>query len=145
LKQKIETDIKTDPRSFFKFADMKRNSSGYPSSMFFKDYATRNPQENAPDDDSSNMLVKYPHKVSFIQFTEAGVAEVILSLDEQNGSGPDGISPSIVKKLTSVVKASLTSSGTFPFVWKESFIVNIFNSGEKHDISPAIAEFQFCP
>jgi hypothetical protein len=32
----IESSIKNIPRSFSKFANMKRNSSGYPSSMFFE-------------------------------------------------------------------------------------------------------------
>jgi Reverse transcriptase (RNA-dependent DNA polymerase) len=158
--ENIENGIKTDPRSFFKFADMKRNSSGYPASMFFHDEAARNPQEIAnlfakffqdvyvKDDNSTNPQDNLPnveqnsHKVALIQFTEAEVVEAIMDLDEQKGPGPDGISPSILKKLISVVKAPLTflfnlslASGTFPCAWKESFIVPIFKNGEKRDIS----------
>ena len=110
---KIESGIKTDPRKFFKFADMKRNSSGYPSTMFFKNQAARNPEELAnlfakffqevyvKDDDSLNLLNNVsiadpnPHKVSLIQFTETEIEEAILGLDGQKGPGPDGIPPSI--------------------------------------------------
>jgi hypothetical protein len=44
---KTENNIKTDPRSFFKFTDLKRNSSGYPSTMFLGDQAARDLQEIA--------------------------------------------------------------------------------------------------
>jgi Reverse transcriptase (RNA-dependent DNA polymerase) len=158
--QKIEDNIKTDPRTFFKFADMKRNSCGYPSAMFLNDDAARSPQEIAnlfakffqsvyvKDDESFTPLTPPSHvdqnqqKVSLIQFAETAVLEAILDLDEQKGPGPDGITPSILKKLVSVVKVPLTflfnlslSSGVFPAIWKESFIVPIFKNGEKRDIS----------
>jgi hypothetical protein len=41
--------------------------------------------------------------VSLIQFTDEEVEKVTLNLDEQKGPGPDGISPSTVKKSASVV------------------------------------------
>jgi hypothetical protein len=158
--KKIESNIKTVPRSFFKFADMKRNTSGYPSTMFLEDQTARDPQEIAnlfanffqsvyvKDDDPSISMTtpdcadQNQHKVSLIQFTETAVHEAILELDEQKGPGPDGISPSILKKLVSVLRVPLTflfnlslSSGVFPVVWKESFIVPIFKNGDKRDIS----------
>jgi hypothetical protein len=39
--------------------------------------------------------------VSLIQFTELEIEEAILGLDGQKGSGPDGIPPSVLKKLLS--------------------------------------------
>jgi hypothetical protein len=60
-----------------------------------------------------------------------------LGLDERKDPGPDGI-----LKLVSVFKVPLTllfnlslSTGIFPAVWKDSFVVPIFKSGEKRDIS----------
>jgi hypothetical protein len=65
-----------------------------------------------------------------------------LELDEQKDLGPDDILPSILRKLVSVVKVPPTllfnlsfSTGIFPAVWKESFVVPIFKNGEKRDIS----------
>jgi hypothetical protein len=82
------------------------------------------------------------HKVSLVQVKQTAVEEVILGLDEQMGPGPDGISPSILRKLVSVVKVPLTllfklflSTGIFPAVWKESFVGLIFEKCEKRDIS----------
>jgi hypothetical protein len=40
-----ESSIKSDPRSFLKFANIKRNSSGYPSSMFFESQSAPNPEK----------------------------------------------------------------------------------------------------
>jgi hypothetical protein len=158
--ENVESGIKTNLHIFFKLADMKRNSTGYPSSIFFKDQAARNPEEIAnlfakkfqevymKEDDSLNFLKNVPiaesnsHKVSPIQLTEPEIEEAILGLDGKKGPGPDGIPPSVLEKLVSVFKGSLTflfnlslSSGIFPAVWKEAFIVPICKNGEKRDIS----------
>jgi hypothetical protein len=48
------------------------------------------------------------HKVSLVQSTQTAVEEAILGLDKQKGLGPVGISPSILRKLVSIVKIPLT-------------------------------------
>jgi hypothetical protein len=72
------------------------------------------------------------HKVSIVQLTQTAVKKAIIELDEQKGPGPDGISPSILRKLISVVKDPLVnlslSTGIFPAVWKESFVVPILKN-----------------
>jgi hypothetical protein len=80
--------------------------------------------------------------VSLLQFAENAVHEAIMDLDEQKSPGPNGITPSILKKLVSVVQLPLTFlynvflfSGVFSAIWKESFIVPIFKTGEKSNIS----------
>jgi hypothetical protein len=146
----IESGIKSNPRSFFKFANMNRNSSGYPSSMFFESQSARGPVkvvnwfveffhavyvkegepvsfptlDTLPDEEHES------HKVSLVQLTHTAVEEAILGLNEQKGSGPVGILPSILRKLVSVVKVTLMllfnmslSTCIFPVVWKESFVV----------------------
>jgi hypothetical protein len=82
------------------------------------------------------------HESSLVQLTQTAVEEGILRLDEQKGLGHDGISPSILRKLVLVIKVSLNllfyqslSTGIFPAVSKKSFVVPIFNNGEKRDIS----------
>jgi hypothetical protein len=154
-----ESKIKSDSRSFFKFVDLKRNSSGYPSQMFFKNQSAHGPQDIANlfasffqsgyvQDDGDHISSYTPdsddhqQKVSLLQFTENAVHEAILDLNEQKGPGPDGITPSILKKLVSVMKVPLTllfnlslASGVFPAIWKESYIVPIFKNGDKRDIS----------
>jgi hypothetical protein len=65
-----------------------------------------------------------------------------LGLDDNKGPGLDGITPAILKRFASVVKVPLTfvfnlslSVGVFPAIWKESFVVSLFKSGDKHDVS----------
>jgi hypothetical protein len=62
-------------------------------------------------------------------------------LESQNGPGPDGISPLILKKIVLDVKKPLfvlfnfsLLSGVFPCVWKE-YVVPSFKSGDKRNIS----------
>jgi hypothetical protein len=65
-----------------------------------------------------------------------------LGLDVNKGPGLDGITPAILKRLVSVVKAPLTfvfnlslSAGIFPAIWKEYFVVPLFKCGDKRDVS----------
>jgi hypothetical protein len=81
-------------------------------------------------------------KVSLLQFAKNAVHEAIMDLREQVGLGPDGITPSVLEKLVSVVQVPLTflfnlslSSSVFPAIWKKSFIVPIFKTGEKRNMS----------
>jgi hypothetical protein len=54
--------------------------------------------------DSISNVEQILYKVSLIQFMETEVEEASLSLDKQKGLGPDGIQPSIVKKMALLVK-----------------------------------------
>jgi hypothetical protein len=76
--------------------------------------------------------------VSLIQIKGETVEQGILALDTQKGPGPDGISPLFLKKIVLIVKKPLAVlfnlsllSGVFPCVWKESYVVPLFKSGDK--------------
>jgi hypothetical protein len=63
-------------------------------------------------------------------------------LDTQRGPGPDGISPLILKKIRLVVTQPLAIlfnlsllSEVFPCVWKKSYVVPLFKTGDKRNIS----------
>jgi hypothetical protein len=133
---RIESGLKNNPRGFFMYADMKRNASGYPSSMFLGSNCAWDSHNIAdlfagffqcvyvqedwiPDSDG--------HKMPSIEVSEDEVECAFLSLDVNKGPGPDGITPAILKRLASVVKVLLTfvfnlslSAGVFD--WKESII-----------------------
>jgi hypothetical protein len=77
-----------------------------------------------------------------VQIEEETMEQGILALDTQKGPGPDRISPLILKKIELVVKMALTIlfnlsllSGIFPWVWIESYVVPLFKSGAKRNIS----------
>ncbi len=144
--EKIEENIKNDPRSFFRYANFKRNSNGYPSSLFYGSQTARDTLDIAnlfakffqsvyvEDLDprpmrSSEIVDENSRKVSLIQFTEEAVEKAILQLDEQKGPGPDGISPFILKKIASILKSPLTAlfnlslaSGVFPAIFCCTYI-----------------------
>jgi hypothetical protein len=70
------------------------------------------------------------------------VEQGILALDTQKRPEPDRISPMILKKIGLVEKSTLAIwfifsflSGVFPCVWKESYVVSLFKSGDKRNIS----------
>jgi hypothetical protein len=65
------------------------------------------------------------------------VEQNILVLDTQKCPEADGISPLIMKKKVRVVKKPLAIllnlsllSGVFPCMWKESYVVLLFKSGD---------------
>jgi hypothetical protein len=65
-----------------------------------------------------------------------------MGLDVNKGSSPDGITPAILKQLASVVKVPLTfvfnlslNAGVFLAIWKKSFVVPLFKSGDKRYVS----------
>jgi hypothetical protein len=147
---RIEGGLKNTPRGFFKYADMKHNASGYPSSMFLGSNCAQDSQSIANlfagffqslyvrDDWIPDGDLPTPgegHKMSAIEVSEDEVECVFLGLDDNQGPSPDGITPSILKRLASVVKVPLTfvfnlslSAGVFPAIWKESFVVPLFKS-----------------
>jgi hypothetical protein len=82
------------------------------------------------------------HKMSAIEVSEDEVECAFLDLDVNKGPSPDGNTPAILKRLASVVKVPLTfvfnlslSAVVFPAIWKESFVVPLFKSGDKRDVS----------
>jgi hypothetical protein len=102
---------------------MKRNASGYPSSMFLGSDCTWDSQGianlfvgffqkvNVRDDWISDSNLPTPgdgHKMSAIEVSEDEVECVFLGLDVNKGPCPDGITPAILKRLASVVKLILT-------------------------------------
>lgn len=44
---KIESELKSNPQSFFQYVNTKRKSSGYPPSMYFNNECAQGPQEIA--------------------------------------------------------------------------------------------------
>jgi hypothetical protein len=132
---RIEGGLKNNPRGFFKYADMKRNASGYPSSMFLRNDSARDSQSIANlfaefiqsvylrDDWIPDGDLPTPgdgHKMSAIEVSEDEVECAFLGLDVNKGPGPDGITPAILKLLASVVKVLLT------FVFSLSLYAGVF-------------------
>jgi hypothetical protein len=147
--EKIEAGFKSILRRFFKFANLKRNSSGYTSAMFLSGACARIAQKIANlfgeycqgvyvrDDLQEDFVVDVgvgeSSTVKLIQLEEKTVEQGIWALDTQKGPEPDGISPVILKKIVLDVNNTLAIlfnlsllSGVFPCVWKESYVIPLF-------------------
>jgi hypothetical protein len=68
-----------------------------------------------------------------------GVERHLLGLDANEGSGPDGIPPRILKSCSDGFKRPLTllfnrsfSDEVFPESWKRSYVVPIFKGGRRN-------------
>ena len=75
-----------------------------------------------------------------IEITVKGVEKLLSGLNPNKATGPDGISPRILKELsleiapllTMIYKASLRT-GIVPLDWRQAFVTPVFKKGEKYD------------
>jgi hypothetical protein len=155
---RIQKNLKHDPRSFFSYVNSKRKSSGYPANMIFKDQASSDvliicnlfadffeevyvdlnvdSAQSSPPASNSNI------NLGSIELTSVNVMEGLLNIDASKGPGPDDIPPSILRNCASTICQPLLhifntslSLGIFPDFWKTSHIVPIFKSGSRKNIS----------
>jgi hypothetical protein len=138
---RVEAGLKSNTRCFFKFkfANLKRNSTGYPSAMFLGDACA---QEIADlfGVYIQGVYVRDNSQEGFIMdggVEEETVGRGIVALDTKKGPEPDGIPLLILKKIVLVVKSPLNVlfnllllSAVFPCVWKESYVISLFKSGD---------------
>lgn len=152
---RMKTKINSDPKRFYDFVNSKRNVRGYPNSLTYRGVLGSVEAEIADlfADFFQSTYVKgvstsnYPYNIprfdllcdfSF-SFNEVYVG--LLSLKSNCSPGPDGV-PSIVLKhcaealyipLTRMFNRSL-SSGMFPSLWKQSFIIPLHKNGGRSNV-----------
>ena len=81
-------------------------------------------------------------KFEIINASEQEVYELLISLDPQKATGPDGISPkllklagwSVVPSLTKLINLSL-SLGIVPQLWKQANVIPLHKKGDRSDIN----------
>lgn len=156
---KIEANIKLDPKSFFNFAKDKQKSTNFPSKMqlgnrigktsteisnLFADFF-QNIYTTHDDNERDYQYFSYlPEPLQDIKIDRISLNEIILALnvlDVSKGPGPDGLPPVFVKSLSRQLAKPLfwifnssIESCVLPAIWKESFLIPIFKSGKKSDI-----------
>jgi hypothetical protein len=99
----MESGIKTNPWSFFRFADMKRNQTGFPSTMLISVEGAPNSQDitdlfagyfqgvyvndvSVDNADGYDKGSDDPSVLSLIQFTEDDVDVTLMNLEEKTRS-----------------------------------------------------------
>lgn len=85
--------------------------------------------------------VNYNLNLSSWYINEEEIFDALHSLNAYSGVDPDGVPPIILKECKTIITKPLhklfnlsLSSGTFPAYWKKSYIVPIFESGDKNNI-----------
>lgn len=110
---------------------------------YFADYFSTmfNPPDTAYNPIQS-LFNSYDSMSSCVVSTLQEVHDVLSSLDESKGNGPDLIPPAVLKYCSPVLAGHLyglfnrsLSLGVFPYVLKNSFIVPIHKSGSVEDVT----------
>lgn len=157
---KVQRSLISNPKYFWKYVSDQRNETGLPSVMnldeseansvqdccklFRKQFQSVFVAENLTQQEISNATSCVPLRQAVgnhPQITVAAVKTALKKLKSSVGVGPDGI-PSIVLKncslslalpFTCLFNQSLTR-GTFPSLWKKSFVFPVHKKGPKSDI-----------
>lgn len=154
----IRTNFLQDPKSFFKFVNSRRKSSNLPKLMKHLD------SESSEDTIISDMFAdffsstysdahydvnsEYPYMInssqiiSIVTVYTSHIVNCIKTFKSSNLSGPDGIPSVVLKNCSSSLAVPLSiifnislKYGYFPKIWKESYIIPLFKSGNKSFIS----------
>ena len=155
----MKHNLKQNPKSFYNFVNSKRRSRIYPNSLkfgsisadddlsisnifadfFATTYSTKNYDKS----------VLYPFHIttasSIINVNSLNVTTVLSNLKTLKNSfdpGPDGIPNNILKHCADFLSYPLTilfnlslRNGYLPTLWKESYIIPLYKSGNKINVS----------
>ena len=150
-------ELKKSPRSFWKFVNDNKKKNSIPTLLYshdttisttkdkcdlFADFFQTVYKQYEPVPAEDHASTENLFEVNDLTPTEEEVLSALLKLDTNKGGGPDGISntflkmiaTAIAKPLSHVFKVSL-QSGTFPTIWKKSFIIPIHKSGSRSNVT----------
>lgn len=154
----VQNDLYENPRNFFKFVRTKNNIN-IPKTVSYEDAnagkgkdicnlfaayfqsvytrpSSKNPQQEKQHINGNSRTL------SFIQFSESEVEEVLAKLGVSGGVGPDGIPPAFARSCGTSLKVPLTlifnkslATGGFPERWKVAYTVPIHKNGSRTEVS----------
>ena len=154
-----ESKIHENTKHFWRFVKFKKSNADLPDSLFldnvsssdgneiselFNEYfqSVFRPATNIPSPSSANSLPSLNSiNLSCLDISPELVLKYLKDIDTNKGAGPDGIPPlflskcrvSVSKPLSMLFTLSL-KQGIVPILWKKSFVVPIYKSGNKHNI-----------
>lgn len=156
--EKMKRNFKRDPKSFYNFVNSKRKSTGYPRVMkylsneshinmiksnMFADFFSTTYSKQQYDTSTEYPFSLMEHQA--ISFSSIDTSQVVLSLKTIKSSlrsGPDGIPACVLKNCAHALATPLAimfnvslKYGYFPQFWRKSYIIPIFKSGNKSDIT----------
>ena len=157
---KTERNLRSNPKSFWRFVNTKRREDGLPSSVFLlhheactysskcdlfaKHFKSVFNNECASSDNITAAMLNTPSNVltaDIFTVTDEEVATAVRKLKQSYRPGPDGIPTVLLKKCYEVLLSPLASifnislqRGKFPCSWKNSFMFPVFKKGDKRNV-----------
>lgn len=155
--RKTEANINANSKHFWTFLKSKKALAGIPDNIYHGDVHSSNTKEvceifnsyfhSVFQNDSNQPCYSSHHSpnntislnnVNIPRFT---IEKYLKALDINKGCGPDGVPAILLNNcyltlslpLNILFKKSL-SSGIFPLLWKQTHIIPIHKSGDKHDV-----------
>ncbi|XP_075162973.1 uncharacterized protein LOC142235596 [Haematobia irritans] len=153
---RMKDQLRVDPKSFYKFVNSKRQSSGLPTYLKYKSSTADN------DVDISNIFADffattysdkcydgnniYPYmtrncnRIDISYIDESTILSNLRTLKSTFNAGPDGIPSCILKQCADILSYPLSllfnkslKSGNLPNIWKQSYVMPLFKSGNRND------------
>lgn len=153
----IESDIKNDPKKFWRFINDKKNSHTLPNTMFYNSKISDSPSSITNDFSSffESSFVRSSQKstaetdlfptqcpLDLRKFTEQEVFNILKKLKPKSIVGPDKIPSFLIKDCAMIFSRPLMilfnlsiGTSTFPEQWKISRIIPVFKKGDKSCIT----------
>lgn len=155
----MSVKLKSNPKEFWKFVNMKRKCDEYPTFMnyngntsndnaeiseYFRDFFSipySNPSFCA-DVNNFNHINNNSQISLDLQIASTQLIDYLEKLNMNYSPGPDGIPESILKKCSNALALPLSilfntslSVGIFPDIWKKAFIRPIFKKDSKNVVN----------
>lgn len=155
----IQNSIKSRPNKFWQFINSKNKTDGYPGTFTFNGQVVDTPiticntfasffqsvysnVDSIIDQQFFNYLGDSNNSIfSNVVISTEDTHKSLIEMESNFNPGPDGIPSGFLKKCALPLHSILChmfnlslSTGVFPSVWKNSFIVPIFKSGRKNKI-----------
>jgi hypothetical protein len=155
---KLEPNIKENPKVFWSFMKSKTGKGSIPDSVKHNNrvftestdiaeafnnyfYSMFSQSDLEADDSYVDENVKNIPQLCDIKITEIDVFNVLKSLDCFKATGPDNISPKVLKECRGVLSRPLCKlfnlslcTGTLPEIWRCANVVPIYKSGDRQSI-----------
>lgn len=154
--QEAADQMSSNPKRFWSLVNSRKRLPGIPNSVnhenksasdtdrpsLFNEYFCSNFQ--TPFSSSSLPLVDSicSHSLSNIETTPDEVKNIISSLKSSRATGPDGLSPILLKNISTIIASPLSSLfnrcfslGRFPQVWKRANVIPVPKSANKSLVS----------
>ncbi|BES96254.1 WD repeat domain 59 [Nesidiocoris tenuis] len=147
----VQQSVHNNVKHFWNYINYKDGSNTLPDLMLLGDVEASSPPDIANlfaqhfasvFSPPSPVPPSYPQLdfccLGMITVSESDVERELLSLDPDKGAGPDGLPPVLLRSCADILVAPLSalfnlslSSGSFPHLWKASYVTPIHKAGDR--------------